>query len=119
MDGLIQTRGKVARVKKSTRSRSLSGPLLPEDTAAAERYWIKATQLKLGEWKEKYKELTPLEDDGILRVRGRLARSPLTHYEAHPILLPPDHVISKLIIRDSYNRVLHAGRTLCETRRKF
>ena len=109
------------RFISNARSRSLSGPLFPEETAAAERYWIKATQRKLGDWKEKYEELTPFEDDGIVRVGGRLVRSPLTHDEAHPILLPPDDVISKLIIRDSHNRVLHAGRerTLCETRRKF
>ena len=75
----------------------------------------------MGDWKEKYKELTPFENEGIVRVGGRVARSPLTRDEAHPVLLPADHIISKLIVRDSHNRVLHAGRerTLCETRRKF
>ena len=45
------------RFINNARSRSLSGPLLPEETAAAERYWIKATQRKLGDWKEKYEEM--------------------------------------------------------------
>ncbi|XP_028398996.1 uncharacterized protein LOC114522501 [Dendronephthya gigantea] len=37
------------------------------------------------------------------------------------MLLPADHVVSKLVAKDSHNRVFHAGRerTLCETRRKF
>ena len=54
------------RFINTSKSRSLSGPLLPEETAAAECYWIKAAQRELGNWKEKYKELTPFDDDGIV-----------------------------------------------------
>ena len=41
--------------------------------------------------------------------------------ERHPVLLPGEHVVSKLVARDAHNRVLHAGRerTLGECRRKF
>ena len=75
----------------NAKSRDLSGPLSPEETAAAECYWVKAAQRELGDWKEKYKELTPFENERIVRVGGRVARSPLTHDEAHPVLLPADH----------------------------
>ena len=110
------------RFIRNTKSHSVSAnPLLPEEIESAERYWVKEVQRELGNWKEQYKELTPFEKDGVVRVGGRLARSPLTYDESHPVLLPADHVISNLIVRDCHNRVLHAGRerTLCETRRKF
>ena len=37
------------------------------------------------------------------------------------MLLPGDHTISKLVVKDSHKRVFHAGRerTLCEVRRRF
>ena len=37
------------------------------------------------------------------------------------MLLPTEHIISKLVIKDAHNHVRHAGRerTLCETRRKY
>ena len=110
------------RFIRNTKSHSVSAnPLLPEEIESAERYWVKEVQRELGNWKEQYKELTPFEKDGVVRVGGRLARSPLTYDESHPVLLPADHVISNLIVRDCHNRVLHAGRerTPCETRRKF
>ena len=54
-------------------------PLLPKEVAFAESYWVKEAQRELGDWKEPYKELTPFEKDGVVRVRvgGTLARSPL------------------------------------------
>ena len=109
------------RFIRNAKSPSVSGPLLPEEIESAERYWVKEAQRELGNWKEQYKELTPFEKGGVVRVGGRLARSPLTYDESHPVLLPADHVISNLVVRDCHNRVLHAGRerTLCETRRKF
>ena len=87
------------RFIRNTKSHSVSAsPLLPEEIESAERYWVKEVQRELGNWKEQYKELTPFKKDGVVRVGGRLARSPLTYDESHPVLLPADHVISNLYI---------------------
>jgi hypothetical protein len=96
------------------------GPLLPEEIELAESYWIKSAQCKLEDWKDRYRDLAPYEKNGIIRVGGRLAQSPLSYDENHPMLLPADYVISKLVVNDSHNGV-HASRerTLCEVRRRF
>ncbi|XP_028408499.1 uncharacterized protein LOC114531055 [Dendronephthya gigantea] len=97
------------------------GPLEPMEIESAETHWIKSAQTELGDWEHQYKDLAPFKEDGVVRVGGRLARSPLQFDENHPVLLPVSHVISKLVVKDAHNRVLHAGRerALCECRRKF
>ena len=92
------------------RRQRVCGPLLPEEIELAESYWIKSAQSKLEDWKDRYRDLAPYEKDGIIRVGGRLTQSPLSYDENHPMLLPADHVISKLVVKDSHNRVFHAGR---------
>ena len=109
------------RFISNARSLRVRGPLLPEEIELAESYWIKSAQSKLEDWKDRYRDIAPYEKDGIIRVGGRLTQSPLSYDENHPMLLPADHVISKLVVKDSHNRVSHAGRerTLCEVRRRF
>ena len=72
-------------------------------------------------WKERYKELAPFEKEEMIRVGGRLRHSPLPYDNNHPVLLPTEHHISKLVTKDAHSLVHHPGRerTLCETRRKF
>jgi hypothetical protein len=48
-----------------------------------------------------------LDQDGVLRVGGRLNRSSLTFEEKHPILLPKKHHVSQLIIRHYHEKVIH------------
>ena len=109
---------KVVKTKDPTQRES--GPLEPTEIEAAEMYWIKSAQKELGDWNQ-FKDLTPFKKDGVIRVGGRLTRASLQFGERHPVLLPANHVISKLVARDAHNRVLHAGRerTLYECRRKF
>ena len=99
----------------------VSGQLLPEEVTSAERYWVMSAQTQLGDWKHCHKDLAPFLHNKIVRVGVRLKHSPLSYNENHPMLLPSDHVISRLVVKDAHNRVLHAGRerTLCETRSKF
>jgi hypothetical protein len=106
---------------ENTRAQRNHGPLSPREIESAEHYWIKTTQSNLTDWKDRYKDLAPYSKDGIIRVGGRLSRSPLSYDENHPMLLPADHTISKMVVKDSHNRVFHAGRerTLCEVRRRF
>ncbi|XP_048586639.1 uncharacterized protein LOC125568412 [Nematostella vectensis] len=51
-------------------------------------------------------QLDPFVDDqGLIRVRGRLRRADLGYIERHPVLLPNDHHLSKLIVRHFHQRV--------------
>lgn len=58
---------------------------------------------------------------GRLRVSGRLQFSQEAEEVKHPILLPPLHQLTKLVIRDCHKRTLHGGLldTLAELREKF
>ncbi|XP_043258558.1 uncharacterized protein LOC122400888 [Colletes gigas] len=52
-----------------------------------------------------------LDDQGIIRVGGRLQNSTLTYARKHPILLPKGHHITDLIIRDTHRANHHEGIT--------
>jgi len=57
---------------------------------------------------------TPVLRQGILCVGGRLAEAPVTYWQ-HPIILPPDSHFTKLLVRDTHERLLHAGTELVLT----
>lgn len=50
-----------------------------------------------------------LDSKGILRVGGRLAHSELLDKQKHPILLPYNHHITRVIIQNEHVRLHHAG----------
>lgn len=62
-----------------------------------------------------------IDDNGLLRVGGRLKNSMLTRTQKHPILLPSHHHVTDLIIRETHQRMHHAGiqSTLFALRQKF
>ncbi|XP_065356009.1 uncharacterized protein LOC135950390 [Calliphora vicina] len=53
-----------------------------------------------------------LDENGIIRVGGRLQNSDLSYNVKHPIILAKSYPLSKLIIIDSHERTLHGGVTL-------
>ena len=53
-----------------------------------------------------------IDDDGLLRVGGRLRRSHLGYGEKHPVLIPKGHHVAKLIVRHYHNQVHHQGRQI-------
>lgn len=60
-----------------------------------------------------YRALQPfIDEDGIVRVGGRLERSSVPHAHKHPVLLTRRHHLSRLIISDIHDRHFHAGPTL-------
>ncbi|XP_017792100.1 PREDICTED: uncharacterized protein LOC108574093 [Habropoda laboriosa] len=62
--------------------------------------------------KSKLRPLNPfLDSKGILRVGGRLQNSSLPYAQKHPVLLPRNHHLTTLIIRDSHMNNQHAGIT--------
>ena len=52
------------------------------------------------------------DQEGILRVGGRLHRADLSYEERHPIILPKEHHITKLLIRQYRQNVYHQGRVI-------
>lgn len=99
------------------------GQLTAEELTDAERYWLACTQkeaygdditaLRAGkELKENsaVSRFGPyLDDDGLLRVGGRLQFSDNNDETKHPIILPSDHAFTALLISREHIRLLHAG----------
>ena len=52
-----------------------------------------------------------IDDQGLLRVGGRLELGRLSYGRRHPILLPRDHEVIDLLITHEHVRLLHAGPT--------
>lgn len=56
------------------------------------------------------RSLNPIIDsDGLLRVGGRLQNSSVSYNAKHPIILPSQHKLSKLLIQQLHKTHLHAG----------
>ncbi|XP_015608552.1 uncharacterized protein LOC107274207 [Cephus cinctus] len=53
-----------------------------------------------------------LDEDGLLRVGGRLRNSTLPTQQKHPIVLPRSGHIITLMIRETHEHTLHGGGTL-------
>lgn len=51
-----------------------------------------------------------LDQDGLLRVGGRLKNASLPTTVKHPVLIPKDHPISRTIIAYCHERVQHQGK---------
>lgn len=55
-----------------------------------------------------------IDNDGLLRVGGRLQHSMLQRNESNPIIIPNKHHIATLLVRHHHERVKHQGRHLTE-----
>ena len=53
--------------------------------------------------------LNPFLDGGLIRVGGRLSNANILSAQKHPIVLPKNHHITTIIIRDEHIKRLHAG----------
>jgi len=61
-------------------------------------------------YKGKFIDLNPfLDENGLIRVGGRLQMANLTFSQKHPILLPSRHQITDQIIREIHETHFHAG----------
>ena len=54
-------------------------------------------------------QLNPRLEDGLLRVRGRLAHAPVPYEKKHPIILPYKHHVTDLIIKQYHESLGHMG----------
>ena len=56
-------------------------------------------------------KLSPMVDnDGLVRVSGRLQRASLSYEESHHLILPSSHHVSSLLIKHYHEKVQHQGR---------
>ena len=97
-----------------------------QELSHATRYWIKVAQneswtseinaLKKGSRLKQTSRilcLNPFIDkSGILRVGGRQENARLSFDTRHPIILPSNHPLLKLLIQSEHLRLLHAGHLL-------
>lgn len=62
-----------------------------------------------------------LDQNGILRVGGRLKNSSFDQSKRHPIVLPKGSYFTYLIIKNEHNRLLHCGpqTLLCSIRERY
>ena len=101
--------------------KTLTAPLLKE----AEILWIKDVQVHLikqpqfNGWK---KQLSLFVDpQGIWRCGGRLSNAEVPYTTRHPIILPRDHLLVKMLVLRAHARVYHDGvsETLNEVRASY
>lgn len=60
--------------------------------------------------KSSIRNLDPfLDNNGILRVGGRLQQSSLSESEKFPIILPPKHHFTTILIRHEHSLLMHGG----------
>lgn len=60
--------------------------------------------------KGRLRQLSPfIDNDGLLRVGGRLTNSDFNFRKKHPLLLAERHLLTKLIFESEHRRLLHAG----------
>lgn len=65
--------------------------------------------------------LNPVIINALIRVGGRLKRAPIGFETKHPVILPHDHLINVLIIREYHEHEEHQGRehVLCCLRQQY
>ena len=113
-----------ARIKKDI-DNIMSGRITVEEIKAVETLWLFDTQKRFRSL-ESFKKVEQslgvyVDDDGLLRCRGKLGNAPVPEESKFPILLPRDSYVTDLIVRNCHQQVLHSGvnDTLNEIRSRF
>ena len=102
----------IKNCKTSFESRIISNILLQSELSDAKTHWIRQAQVMSfpGKTKDKcLQRFSPQMDErGLLRVDGRLRLADELPYDTrHPIILPKDHPVTKLIIVDAHEKLGH------------
>lgn len=99
------------------------GPLSAQELEEGRKHVIRHAQKNLQNrlLNNEFKMLSPfVNDEGIIRVGGRVDKAMVSYETKHPVLLPHDHVISRLIIEEAH-RCGHPGvaTTVARTRTNY
>jgi len=122
----------ISKLKKSSVNQ---GTLTVEELREAEKYWIRTEQMKffkkeINSLKETssvdknstlYNFAPYLDENGILRIKGRLEFSSIPTTEQQPAILPKNSWFTTLIVQQEHERTMHGGVavTLTKVRSKF
>ena len=127
-DKLLRITSWVFRFVQNCRTKEgerVMGEILATEILASETLWVKNLQLSLKN-SENFKKTSLslglfLDKDGLWRCGGRVGNSTLPYDTKHPMILPPDHYVTKLIIWKAHMKVFHNGvkETLIQLRSKF
>ena len=107
-------------IKKLRKQPCAMAEINANDVMEAEKLWIRNIQsasfaeeiecFRTGKPNSRVKQLRLfIDDDSIIRCEGRIHHSTVPADAKQPILLPPKHHYTKLIIRDSHILVHHDG----------
>ncbi|GFY73731.1 integrase catalytic domain-containing protein [Trichonephila inaurata madagascariensis] len=104
------------------KSNVLHGSLTSEKLSEAERFWIQVEQEKF--FPEELKSLKDskiekesplyncmfyLDENGLIRLGGRLEFCNLSIDEKHPLILPKNSWLTTLIVHREHNKEMHGG----------
>lgn len=120
LSGIPKTNGKTEPIVKLLER---VAPVKRIELLAAEKFWCKMTQASAyaGDlnFLRKHKELPRnsklmaanpiIDEDGLLRVGGRLDNALISYNEKHPIILPGNSLLCKKLIMRSHLWLLHGG----------
>lgn len=119
----LRARGRKESAEEEKALEPEDGPLSPEELNRAETHWLKESQKTLKDRlsKGEFRNLSPYVDqEGVLRVGGRADKALVSYETRHPVLLPRDHRISRLIVQHAH-QFGHPGvaATVAKTRTKY
>ena len=120
---LLRITARVLRFINRVRKKSfdlLSLKLTADEVHEAEVLWIRRIQssvfseemrcIRSGRFNVRVKQLGLfLDDDEIIRCEGRISESHVPDSAKQPILLPPKHQFTEMVVRDCHNIVHHDG----------
>lgn len=119
----LRARGRKEAAEEEKALEPEDGPLSPEELNCVEMHWLKESQKTLKDRlsKGEFRNLSPYVDqEGVLRVGGRADKALVSYETRHPVLLPRDHRISRLIVQHAH-QFGHPGvaATVAKTRTKY
>lgn len=99
-------------------------PLTVSDVKEAEKrivMFVQRQSFSNADTKGKLARLKPFNEEGLIRVGGRLNRSQLDHDAKHPMILPAKHQVTELIILHYHHQSGHVGthQVLAEIRQRY
>lgn len=114
------------RFAKNCRGERMNGPITVREIRKATTALIRWAQSidfaeeinQLSKGEEIHKKssilaLNPfLDENGLLRVGGRIQNQEMTYDRRHPALIAYGNILTQLIIRDAHLKTLHGGNTL-------
>ena len=111
---LLRITAYILRFKGNCRNkwRHESPDITTKEVNKARLLWVKQIQTLLvtdSNKKTKTKLGTFVYEEEIYRCGGRLPKASLLFESKHPAIMPKDHHITELIIKDSHNNVYHNG----------